>query len=328
MAERATIFQTVALFPEATPGTSGAATRLLSALSISPGINAEIDVFKPMGQKYMTVAALGKEWTEAPLEGKPTYNEINYPLSSVITTPTPTSSTADTAAWTWTYTPNSSGADTPKTFTVEFGSTERAANFAYGIVKDLTIPFSRSEVSLTGNMFGRAITDGITLSTAATRVDIVPVLPKQGSVYLDTSSTALGTTRLVRVLSGELRIQNRFDPLWVVNDQNASFVTHVEIDPTVELDLLEEADSSGMANLTAMRAGTRSFIRVEFLGTAISTSTDTHLFRIDLAGKITNVAPFEDADGVYAVKWTWTADGGSTWGQAYRIVTRSSSTGL
>ena len=85
MAERASIFSTVQIAVEVTPGTDpNAGYKQLSALQIEPSVKVELETYRASGQKFPTVAALNKEWTEAKLGGPITYTEIIYLLSSLI----------------------------------------------------------------------------------------------------------------------------------------------------------------------------------------------------------------------------------------------------
>ena len=73
-------------------GTPVAANRKLLACSIVPKIRTEADAFRAMGNKYPSFVTINKEWSEHSIEGRPTYNEILYLLSSLLSQPTPASS--------------------------------------------------------------------------------------------------------------------------------------------------------------------------------------------------------------------------------------------
>src|SRR5262245_43061954 len=272
MPERATIFEHVQIGLETTPGTSVPANKLLSALSIAPSAQGNIKKFRPQGTKYNTITAKGMEWTEADLSGQPTFTEIVYPLASVISAPVITTPGGGTLSRLHTFTSAAGGPDSPSTFTVETGSSVRANKFTYGIIPEFTFTFARDELSLGGSMFGRALIDPATLTATPTGIALVPILPEQLSIYLDVSSATLGTTKLLRWLSGELTISGRYDRLWVLDAAQASFVNHIETEPTVELKVKLEADAAGMALLADLRASTRKWVRVEAVGAVIETA--------------------------------------------------------
>lgn len=325
MPERSTVSQLVQVGIETTPGTPVAATKKLTALSIDPSASFEIDRFRPRGYKFDTLTATNKESVEADLEGQPTYSEIIYPLSSLLTTPVTTQimdGATPTGAYRHIFTPAVSAEDTPKTLTVEVGSSFRAHRFAYGLVTEMGLSFSRDEVSLDGAMIGTKLEDGITLtSSGVTTVDLVPILPTQIDVYMDNAFGGLGTTKLGRVLSTEVSIGDRYNPLWVLDSAKESWVAHIETAVDATMSIVMEADAQGMALLQAARSGDTRFFRMKATGPEIydGAVTVNYLFQIDLAGKIDDVGDFSDADGVYAVEFTFRIVYDGSWTKALSI---------
>src|SRR5919109_3965922 len=135
MAERATIFQTVQIGVEATPGTAVAANKKLEALSIEPAAQVDIDKFRPMGNKFPTLTQIGKDWVEAGLSGVASYSDLTYVFSSLLVATTVSDLGGVPAAKSWTFDPDSDGPDTSKTYTVEHGD-GRADKFTYGLVNE------------------------------------------------------------------------------------------------------------------------------------------------------------------------------------------------
>lgn len=318
MGERATVFQTTQLGIESTPGQATTANKLLLALSIEPAIKAEISTFAPPGGKFATISALGKEWVEAKISSDiACYNHLAYLLSSALAYAAPVKQ-GSTNAYKWTFTPGQSSEDSVKTFTVEQGSGVRAGKFTYGLVKDLTLSFNREKIDVSGTMLGQAYQDGITMTTSSTAVIPVPILPTQLDVFLDDTSAALGTTKLLRALSGEFSLSDRFGPLWAINSEVDGFTAHVETRPTARLKLFVEADQQGMGLLTAMRAGGKRYVRIRAVGPTIA-DTYTYEFQLDFCGAVSEVGEFSDEDGVYAIEWTLDAAYDSVWGKALTV---------
>jgi hypothetical protein len=316
MAERASIFQTVQIGVETTAGVSVAASKKLQSMMIEPGPQAEIASYRAMGSKFPSLAALGKEWTEANVGGGLTYTELIYPLSSVLKAVSPTGTTVKT----WTFSPATSAADTVKTFTVEQGSSERAHKFVYGLFTSLGMKFSRDGSELSGSMLGAAITDGITMTATPTTIDLIPVLPTQVKVYLaDTYAGLTGATALARAMSVEWNISDRFGPVWALNGAT-TWAAFVETEPKLEVKLLMEADAEGMALLATMRSGATKFVRIEAVGATIGAGPDTLKLTVDTACKVTEVDPFSDEDGVFAIGWTLSGFHDGTWGKATEVV--------
>ena len=108
MGEKASIFQTVQVGIETTPGVAIAASKKLLATSIVPSAKTEADAFRAAGNKYASFVTLNKEWSEASLEGKLTYNEILYLLVSLLSQPTPAQQ-GTTTAYKWTFISDTDG---------------------------------------------------------------------------------------------------------------------------------------------------------------------------------------------------------------------------
>jgi hypothetical protein len=328
VAERSSITQSVQIGVETTPGTAVAASKRLGSLGIAIGPATSFNNFRPVGQKYSSLNVLGQEWTEADLEGAPVYTELPYAFASVVNTPTISQimdGATPTGAYRWTFESNTFGDDTPKTFTVEQGSSVRAHRVANCILTELGMDWSREEISLSGSWLAKALEDGVTLTSSPTGFDQIPVKPSDLSVYLDTTAAGLGTTKLLRALKGSFSIADRYNPLWVVDAAEESFVATVEGEPKVEFKMTQMADAAGMANLLSMRNGDTVFLRLQGQGPKIYTGIATpvgdqyHTVTIDMAGQVSDVSSFGDEDGVYAIEWTFGAVHDPTWGKSSSI---------
>ncbi|NPV85985.1 MAG: hypothetical protein HPY45_08265 [Anaerolineae bacterium] len=316
MAERASVFQGVQIGVE----TSGsvAADKKLNSLSIEPGIKAEVEMFRPMGSKYPTLSALGKEWVEAKLSGQPTYSEIIYPLSSLVNATSGSVVAVSGSPVIWDFSSANASADTTKTFSIEQGDSTRAHRIVGAQVNSLKLSFSRSKIELDGSLFGKTLTDGITMTSSPTSIEQVPVLPTQVSYYIDDTYAALGTTKLDRVLEVVWELSDRFNPLWVLDASESSYVATVETAPKLSCNVLVEANAAGMGLLTPLRAGDTKFMRIKAQGALIG-STYYYLLQIDMAVKVANVSEFKDTDGVFAVEYEMQGVYDASWGKAFTI---------
>lgn len=319
MPERTTITQTVQIGVETTKGTAVPANKKLRSLSIEPRIQADVEFFRPMGDKYATLQAIGREWTEAEISGSPTYSEIVYVLSSLVraTTPSQVNPPAGTA-YSWTFTPQQSAEDDVKTYTVEYGSSVRAAKFSYGLVREMRFTVTRERAELSGSMLGHRLVDNITMTSSPTDIELVPILPTHFDIYIDNTAASIGTTKMLRAVQAELTIGDRYGLVWPLDSAQASFAAHIEVEPAVTLSLVLEADSQGMGPLASLRNGEKRFIRVKATGPVIE-STTNYLFQIDFCGIASEAPPFSDQDGLYAVTWTFRSVYDSAWGKPLEI---------
>lgn len=315
MAEIASIYQLCQIGPETTPGTEVNAGKVLSSLQIAPSIKVDIQKYRPTGYKYPTLTALNKEWIEAGISGPINYEELPYLLCSALKNVTPTGAGTAKA---WSVAPATSAADTAKTYTVEQGDATRAHLFTYGIVKDLGLTFSRSGCEVRGMMLGQALQDGITLTASPAQIALEPLLPTQVTAKLASTQAGLaGASALTRLFKIDWDIKDRFGPIFPLTG-SADWAAHVEIEPNLEIKFLMAADSSGMAQLTNLRANSIRWLRVAAQGSLIS-GVDYYTFQLDQPFKITDVSEFRDEEGVFCVEWTATGAHDAAWGKAMQF---------
>lgn len=432
--ERATVAELTQLAPEVTAGSAVAATRRLEALQIQPEIKTKTTPFKPQGWKYNAALSVDQEWTEAKLSGIGDYASMIYPLAGLFGAVTPITPVGGTNTRDWIWNPSTTVLDTPQTFTIEAGSSVRAGKFAYGLVNEFGVTYTRMDVKVDGAMFGQKYQDGITLTTPPSEVqtlsitgtptggtftltyngqttspiaysaiasavqtalqalstigsgnvtcsggplpgssvtitfagslagmthplitansasltggssptaavvettpggmDVVanPIFPTHNTLYLDTTSAAnLGITALTRGFEFSWKISNKWGQVWPINASNPSFAASVETEPKVELKLLLEADAVGMGYLTQFRAGSTMWLRMQSVGaTAIEGSLyPTH--NADFAAKITDINPFKDQNGVWAIEYTLENFHDAVWGQSMAFLCRNKLTAL
>lgn len=315
-----TLSQRVQVGVEATPGTAVPANRSLQSLSFAPAVKAEHSEFRPMGFKYGTVGVLNKEWSEAAIEGQPTYDEMQLVLSSVLTTAAITTPPGGTASRLWTFSPESQAADTPRTLTIEAGAagSGNARRTAGNIVTGMGIEVTRDEITLSASTLGLPLVTEQTLTAAPTSLPVVPLTPGSVSVFLDTTAAGLGTTKLLQPFSWGLDISDRFGPVWVLDRANPSYSRTVETEPSATINLKVAADATGLGIIGQLRSQDLRFIRMEAVGPIIET-TIPYRFTVDAAVRVTEVSEFSDEDGVYAVEYTLAIHHDATWGRALRV---------
>lgn len=314
MGEKASVFQTVQIGKETTPGTPVAANKKLLAMSIVPAVKTEGDTFRALGNKYASFAVINKEWSESKLEGKLTYNEILYALASLISEPTPVQQ-GGTAAYKWTFTSNTSAEDAGKTFTVEQGDANSAWRAAGVKVSGLEFTFKRDEVSLSGSAIGQPIETGITMTSAPTSMTSKPVLPAHLALYMADTQGGLASASA---------ISRGFSLTWNLTDKNAlawpigQSPVLIESEPKLEATLSLATDTTGLGLITTMRSGDTKWFRVKAEGATIA-SPYKYTFQIDFPGQISEVGEFSDEDGLYLVEYTLTGIHDATWGKSFQI---------
>lgn len=315
MAERTTQTQVVQLGVETVAGTAVPANKRLSMTTIDPRIQIGMQGGKPQGSKYQTWKALTRQWSTADIGGGLSYREAAYLFDSLFHKTTPvTASSITTRTWT----PSPTAIDDIQTFTVQRGSSVRAEQLAYGALTGLTINADRGgDVTIDGELVGRKMTRGATLTATPTLIAPMPVVADEWAIYLDTTSGAIGTTRLTRVRRVQAVVTGRQNPQWFLDNSVASWAVLTEGEPTATFTIRIEADATGDTLLDAMEAEATRFVRFEAVGPTLAAGN--YRLRFDMAGKVKEVGPHEDDAGLFMYDVIFDMVEDSGWGKAYTV---------
>lgn len=320
MADRFSVAQKVLVGVEPTPGATTVANKRLLAMGFSPSVNAEVDKFVPMGAKFPTVEAEGREWASSAMSGRPTFTEIIYPLSMILQGSTPTIGTPTVGSNTWTFTPNPDAPDPIKTLRTERGDSTGAERAIYTLLTEFNLNVTRQAAEIAGQTLAQALETGVTLVASPTSMALVPILAKQFSFYLDNTSIGLGVTKYTRVLRVNFAIGNRFGPVWVVDAAQPSFAAHAELLPNFRIELRLGADVAGLGLLTKLRSGSTIFGRLEAIGPVIGATVTPYSMMVNSAFKVANMANMGDTDGIYGVDLTLDVVFDGAYGKACEVV--------
>lgn len=318
MVDRAHINETTQIGIETVAGTAVPATKLLTSIGVTLGVEGENDVFRPDGHKWPSLVSPNMEWTSFHLDGRPTYTELPYLLGSICGTPVTT--TVGAVGKKRVYTIADAVADVPSTLTIEKGSAVRASRITYGLLNELGMTFGRKNgVTMTGAGIGQLLVDGVVKTAAPTALPLIPILGRQLSVYIDPSAATLGTTKLLRAFSIEPAIGNKYGPVWPIDSAQTSYAGHVEIVPTGTVRVRLEADAAGMAYLTNYRSGDLMFLRVEAIGPEYEAGF-SNKFNFDVALGVRRVTDYgADEDGVTVIVFECDFVTDATWTKAIEI---------
>jgi hypothetical protein len=156
------------------------------------------------------------------------------------------------------------------------------------------------ETGLTGTI---AITETTPGADSTTDVSAVPANATQGNVYLDTTWAGLGSTQLLYAYEMGLTFGERMERVRPINKSKSSDGVIDMSDQEHEITLMLGRNAVADAQLTKLRNGTRSFVRAEWEGGAISGANE-YLFQTDACVIYTEVGEPDDIDGVHAREYT------------------------
>lgn len=196
--------------------------------------------------------------------------------------------------------PTTSTVPAAKTYTLEAGDAQQCHYMAYGHVTDFTLSGASGEaLKVASTWRGR---EKLTMTkTAGLAVPTVNEVIQfgNGKIYLDTPTTAFGTTQKTSTLVGfTLKVTTGLQAKWMA-DGALTFSAVFNDPPGATLDVSFEYDASAVAEEAAYRAQTTRYLRLKFDGTTLTTAGTTYSKKalvIDVAGVWDKFPPLGDKD--------------------------------
>lgn len=332
MADRMLVQEVQQIAVESTIGTAAVPVTQFGALSVDLDTAIEFDEFGPAGMLTNTIVAPRQEWSEGSLTGFPTYTEIVYPISNALGAATITTPSGATDARKWLWEPDESTPWVPKTWTIRRGVPSGTAEEAnYLLLSGLRFMFSRTATpEISGDLFARRLDYAATLATTGvTSPALVPILPSQVDVYMDTTSAGLGGTQLTRDFMFEWSISDLFSQIWPLNSSLSSFAAHSVMKPTIEAKLTLGNDTVGTGLATNMRAGSTVWVRCRATGAVDSIeSGQRYRLTFDMPLKVVSAPTRGDESGLSVLEYTFRNVYDATWGKWISIELMTSMTAL
>ena len=324
MPDRYMVQEIVELGIEATPGTAVPSEYKLSGLNVELDTALELDRIAPAGNLFDTIAAPRQEWGTGALSGFPTYPELALVFSNVFGAATITTPTGAVNGRQWAWAPSSTTPWTPITWTIRRGQSGNTAELAsYGLMSGVSMSFTRTSTpEITGDLFSRALDYTASVgATGLTTLSVVPVLPADVCVYLDTTASGIGTTRLTRDFVASFELTDLFGPIWPLDCTLDSFAAHAVLKPTANAVLQLGNDTQGREPVTPMRTGDTRYCRIEATGPQIDAGPPivNHRLRIDMALKVVEAPTRGDSDGLATLEWSFGIFDDPTFGKAMEI---------
>lgn len=138
----------------------------------------------------------------------------------------------------------------------------------------------------------------------AADIPAVPVNAPDGSIFIDGSWGALGTTRLRQVYELTMEFADRYGRTRPINKLRDSDAVVEASEQEHTLGLVFAIDAVERANYDRIRSGTPFFPRVEWEGPQIAASGFNYRARFDFAAFFTEAAEVADTQNVATREWT------------------------
>lgn len=308
MTVRSSVDRGVQLGAETTPGTQVAANRRLTTLDVQWSPNVISQQFRPAGRKYDGASVVHGINMNGTWNSILDFNALVYPfcgyVGAVITTPG-----GGTNSRNWAITPAMVGRDTnQKNFTVERGDAAAAQVSTFVQFNSITASWQRTPTSaalnFNGNVFGRKVTDGQTLTVSPTVIAQAPASAPQIKIYVDSTFGAIGTTLVASAYEGGFSLGDKFSPFYAF-DGTSTFADTAELPPPVTFTFKTAHSAQSRGFFANLDSNVTQFTRYEVTGPTIEGAIK-YKFVLDIAGRY-NAAAEEDASGIYGYSYTLNA---------------------
>jgi hypothetical protein len=319
MAARADVNIITQLGVEVTPGTAVATTVKLPSVDVEISPEHTKQFFRGAGQKFNTIGVMNKNWSVGSYKGPLNYTELAYILSSYSNYAAPGS--VGTGGYGWTFNPAISGSDTIKTYTIERGDSNDAGKAANCVFNSCDIEITRDSGTISGSVLGKLFSVGNTLTAGNTFIANQPVSMNDMSIYLDSTSAGLGSTKLTDVFRLSIKLPNKYDLKWVIDAAETSWDDIVEQYMTPKLTLEAEFTSQMRTLYNTLKADNvgNYFLRATAVGNNIGAGAD-YTFRLSSALQLTDAKEQRKGNGdVYAYNFEFEIVADTTWSKAWEI---------
>lgn len=302
---------------ETVKGTPVPANRALPSVFVDLNPKVESKTYRGAGYKYNTTSRIHKMHGEGPLTGPIDYNQIIWPLSSILHAPTPTTPGGGTNSRRWTFLPNSRSADNFTTYTIEIGDADAAEQMAYSVVTALSLEFTVDDSAMDGTMIGRKPTT-TTLTASPTSVAQLPISAREVDVFMDSSFAGIGGTKLTDPFVARLNIGTKFNPRWVLNTDYQSFKDMVEVPVDLSFVFEIEHGTQSRTLFDDIDDNPTKYMRIKATGPIIEGAIP-YSITIDAAVNVTDVSQ-ADRDGDWTRTYTANPIHDSGLGRPYQII--------
>jgi len=298
-----------------TPGTAVAATTVLRLVGT---LEDQREIVFP-AEDVGLLSGTDRQYTPKLLgaitmEGEATFEQAPYFFEAGIDNTAPTTDSG--SGYIYTYTLPTTAQKYPRTYTIEGGDDTEAEEMEFSFVKEFTLSGNAGEAwMLSSNWTGRQVSTSTFTPSSDTPIPTVEdALFSKTTLYIDETSDTIGTTaKSNTLLNASLKVVTGFKEVPTA-DGNLYYSLVKQVAPEVTLEITFEHDGTATAEKAKWRAGTARQIRLNCLGSAL-TSSGTHTYktlRVNLAGKWEKFDKIDEQNGNDVIKATFRARYNST----------------
>jgi len=315
-----TAFRRIQVGKETTPGTAVAATAKLMGMTLKAPLG-DRRIVQPEEERGSLAGAFRSYtqaigWEGATLSGDATFEDILYLLAMAVEGGVTPSGLG--TAKTWTFSPSLTSANSPDTFTLEFGDDTQAYEVEYVLATGLEISGGVGQaLKCSANLVGRQITP-TTFTPSLVDRNVESALAGKTSLYMDDAGGTIGTTaKAATLLDWTWRLPEHFATIAHQGSLYFTAVREQRMKPTLEMTV--EFNAGVAALRTKYASETAQLVRIEAVGGLIETGTNKKL-TIDGAYKIVDFDVLDERNGADIVKLTLHGEYDATYGKLFEIV--------
>ncbi len=236
--------------------------------------------------------------------------------------PTQPDSAASPDTYIWTFAPSLTSANTPDTYTIEWGDDVQVWESEYAFATGLEISGSLGEAwKISMPIVGRQHT-ATTFTAALSDRTVESVLTNISKLYMDDAGGTIGTTQITSAFRDfSWKLGDHFVPFFTADGQKyfTKFSEKKFGIGSPELDITMVVDATTKTLITTKyAAGTGQLARIEGTGTNIEDAYDRYV-HLDGAYLITGVDEIAEADGESVVTLHLAGQYDSTYAKLFEI---------
>ena len=286
------------------PGAATTAARRPQSFGLDPTPNETPATARPAGQTAPTQGWTGFKDSSWEIAGEPTLSYEDPPLllESVCKKVTATTPAGGTLSRKRVYSIDQFALDTRQTYKLESGlAAGRGVSASYCSMNAFNFGVSTGEdrASMGGSFIGDALNDPITVNnTSIVASDFTPCIPTHAKIFYASSFANLvsSPTEITTAFEANFAISDRVALSRYLGKTNGGISGTVETIPGLEFDLMLADEATPLDTiLSGLRAGTKTFFRLQFLGPLIETTIYKE-FTLDICTVLRDAPGREDRD--------------------------------
>lgn len=299
---------------ESVRGTPVSAATRLTASSFQLSKEYTNDFFRRAGHLFPTAGVRHRAWTGGRLDGRLSYEEAHLWWDMYFGTGT--SSSPATGATQRVYSVSSTPAGTWKTATGQWGDAVAAREVSYLALASYNRSYTGENISIGGDMIGKAMDTGATLDTVTTTLPEQLVSVADVHYFIDSAHGSIGGTEWTDVFDSTLSLPIHLAAAFAHGSATFSELVEVALDEArLTIHCADTAQSRAIESAMDTDQKPFRFLRINADGEVIA-STTPYRDRVDLAVKLETCTEVPGLQNALGLEFVFRIMHSDAWGKA------------